>query len=229
MLEFPADIISIIKEVLKKVAIIDYQMGNLFSVKQACLHVGLEPVVTTEEKILLEADAAILPGVGAFGEAMSHLRQLDFIDSIKEFVKTGKPFMGICLGMQLLFSKTEEFGIHEGIGIIPGKVVRFLNLEKGRRKKKVPHVGWNQINFSSHIKSWERTPLEAVAVGEYMYFVHSFYTIPDDTNVTVTQTNYENEQYCSAILHQNVFATQFHPEKSGEEGLKIYKKWASMI
>ena len=229
MLVLPAGITFAFKVILKKIAIVDYQMGNLFSVKQACLHVGLDPIITTEKNIILEADAAILPGVGAFGEAMSQLRKMDLVDSIKEFVKSGKLFMGICLGMQLLFSQTEEFGIHEGIGIIPGKVVRFLQSGEDKGKIKVPQVGWNQINFSSKIKSWEQTPLETVRVGEYMYFVHSFYTIPDDMNLAITETIYGDISYCSAILNQNVFATQFHPEKSGAEGLKIYKNWAKKI
>jgi len=187
---------------MKKIAIIDYQMSNMFSVENALKHLGFEPVITSDKSIILSADGAILPGVGAFGEAMKKLKDLDLINSIKEFIKSGKPFMGICLGLQLLFSESEEFGNAKGLDVIKGRVDAF---SKHREIRRIPHVGWNKI----------------LPGDSYMYFVHSFYANPIDKKAVATTTEYDGFSFCSSVLQNNVYACQFHPEKSGPKGLEI--------
>lgn len=203
-----------------KVAIIDYQLSNLFSVKHAFDYLKIDSEITSDKSIISKCDAAILPGVGAFGDAMNNLRQLNLIELIKEFVSTDKLFMGVCLGMQLLFSESEEFGIHQGLNLIKGKVKKFSSKE---RIIKVPQIGWNQILKPND--SWNNSPLKNIKNSEFMYFVHSYFCLPDDNSVILSETVYENIQYCSSLLKDNVFATQFHPEKSGQEGIKIYRDW----
>lgn len=213
-----------------KVAIIDYEMGNLFSVQHACAAVGLEPVVTTDKRVLLESEAAILPGVGAFGAAMDNLHKLDLVRPILDFIAAGKPLMGICLGMQLVFEESEEFGVHKGLGLVGGRVVRFSNRGPEGAAVKVPQIGWNRIDPpKDRPEAWRGTALEGIAAGEYMYFVHSYYALPSDPDDALTITDYEGTGYCSAVKRGNVFASQFHPEKSAIEGLKIYRNWADSI
>ena len=203
-----------------KIAIIDYQLSNLFSVKHAFDYLKINSEITSDKSTLSRVDAAILPGVGAFGDAMDNLKKLDLIDPIKEFIRSGKPFMGVCLGMQLLFSESEEFGIHQGLNIVKGKVKKFSNADK---PIKVPQIGWNQILKADN--NWNNSPLESIKSGEFMYFVHSYYVVPKDPSVILSETIYEDIGYCSSILKDNVFAAQFHPEKSGQEGIKIYRDW----
>ncbi|WP_428741977.1 imidazole glycerol phosphate synthase subunit HisH [Tenacibaculum sp.] len=204
---------------MKKVAIIDFKLGNIYSVVQACQEVGLNVSITSNYDEILAADGVILPGVGAFGDAINNLKELNLDKTIKDFVNTGKPFMGICLGLQLLFSESEEFGDYEGLGLIEGKVVKFDN-----SSFKVPQIAWNRINENEVL--WIDTPLNKTKNGEFMYFVHSYYVIPDNPNYILTTTNYCGVNYCSSIKKDNIFATQFHPEKSGEKGLEIYKEWS---
>lgn len=210
-----------------RVAIIDYELANMFSVDRACSHVGLEPVVTSDPRVIESADAAILPGVGAFGEAMHNLHRLDLVEPIRAFIDSGKPFLGICLGMQLLFTGSEEFGETKGLGIIAGRVVRFPG-EIGGRKIRVPHIGWNRVVRPSG-RSWEETALSETASGEYMYFLHSFYVVPDTPGEALCVTNYEGIEYCSGVARENVSGLQFHPEKSAERGIDIYRSFASQI
>jgi len=216
---------------LPVVSILDYGMGNLFSIKQACEHVGMKPIITSDRSVICASDALILPGVGAFRDAMDCLHSMDLIVPLLDFVASGKPVMGICLGLQLLLSESEEFGIHKGLGIIKGHVIRFpIRDEKGRMNK-VPHVGWNRIymNNNTDRKGWEKTPLTAVNDGEFMYFVHSYYVQPDENHVILSMTEYGGVEYCSSLLYKNVFGVQFHPEKSSLEGMKIYRDWAKFL
>jgi imidazole glycerol-phosphate synthase subunit HisH len=215
----------------KAVGIVDFQMGNLFSVRHACSFVGLEPEIFSDFRKIKTYDALILPGVGAFGEAMRNLKELNLDKPLLDFIADGKPFLGICLGMQLLFSESEEFGTHTGLNVIPGKVVRFPNVNKSGGPVKVPHIGWNRI-FPPQEKPgtpWEKTPLEGIAPGEFMYFVHSYYAVPANPKHVLTTTTYGSIAYCSSIIHGNVIATQFHPEKSAQKGLAIYQNWATTI
>ncbi|MCA9401202.1 MAG: imidazole glycerol phosphate synthase subunit HisH, partial [Candidatus Omnitrophica bacterium] len=207
-----------------KISIIDYHMGNLFSVVKACAEVGLKAVITHDKERIASSDAIILPGVGAFGDAMQQLRDLDILDATIDFIKQGKPYFGICLGMQLLMSESEEFGTHKGFDVISGKVVRLDPEHEHGRIAKVPQVGWNQIypNSGASDSTWKNTPLAKMDVGEYMYFVHSFVVQPEDPAVVLTETNYEGVTFCSTILKGNIFAVQYHPEKSGDHGMHIY-------
>lgn len=205
-----------------KVAIIDYQLSNLFSVKHAFNYLKIDSEITSDKSIIKNCDAAILPGVGAFGDAMENLKQLGLIQIIKDFIFSGKPFIGVCLGLQLLFSESEEFGKHSGLNIVKGKVKKFSG--KGI---KVPQIGWNQIVKTDN-NLWPNSPLQNIKSGEFMYFVHSYYVKPQDKSVVLSETIYENISYCSSLLTRNVFATQFHPEKSGSEGIKIYHDWLKL-
>ncbi|ALL04392.1 hypothetical protein AQ505_02080 [Pedobacter sp. PACM 27299] len=209
----------------KKVVIIDYNLGNLFSVKQACDTVGINSKISSSKSEIEDADALILPGVGAFIEAMQNLENLDLVDTIKRNVIDGKPIFGVCLGLQLLFSKSEEFGSGEGLNLIPGVIRRFPS-SVDDRKIKVPQIAWNKIY--SHNQDWANTPLSGLSEEDYMYFVHSYYVDPADEFCILTKTNYEGLEYCSGVLKDNIFATQFHPEKSAQKGVSIYKNWATL-
>ena len=207
----------------KKVVIIDYQLGNLYSVKQACDTVGMNVVVSSNKEDILAADALVLPGVGAFIEAMSNLEKLDLIDAIKMKVNSGTPLFGICLGLQLLFTKSEEFGSGYGLNLISGIIKKFpKNIED--RKIKVPHITWNQVYNDNN--PWGETPLRDLKNHEFMYFIHSYYVQPDNDTCILTNTNYDGIEFCSSVVQKNIFAAQFHPEKSADKGISIYKNWA---
>jgi len=215
-----------------KVAIIDYGVGNLFSVKNACERVGLQADITFSKQEILSAEAVILPGVGAFGGAMDALKRLDLLSILKEIAASSRPFMGICLGMHLLMDDGSEFGDHKGLGIIKGSVIRFSNPADDTGKRlKVPHVGWNHVSKKEghNLSSWSDSPLEGLADGEFMYFVHSFYVKPADPALTLSTTKYGDIEFCSSLQYNNVFACQFHPERSDLQGLKVYMNMASII
>ena len=205
------------------IAIIDYGMGNLRSVQKGFEKVGFAAVVTADPKVVLEADKVVLPGVGAFPDCMRNLEQRGFIEPVLRVIREGRPFLGICLGLQLLFTESEEFGVHRGLDVIPGRVVRFPEgMRDGGEALKVPHMGWNQLTFS------RRSPVFAgLADGDNVYFVHSYYVQPDDAEVVATTTSYGIE-FCSSIWKDNIVATQFHPEKSQEKGLTILKHFGEM-
>jgi len=212
----------------KKIIIIDYNLGNLFSVNQALKNIGLEPKVSSDPNDIESADAILLPGVGAFNEAMKNLEKMQLVNPIKDFVNIGKPFMGICLGLQLLLSKSEEFGSSKGLNLIKGDVKRFNKIIHSNisQKLKVPQIAWNSIHRTK-IQTWDNTPLQNLNEGENMYFVHSYYIEPDDESIILSYTNYGLTKYASCVLKDNIFACQFHPEKSAEKGLTIYKNWAT--
>jgi glutamine amidotransferase len=211
---------------IKRVGIVDYQMGNLFSVRHACSAVGLQPEIINDADSLREYDALILPGVGAFGAAMANLDNLGLSRAIHEFIATGRPFLGICLGLQLLLSSSEEFGSHRGLDIIPGTVIRFPQTTPDGDLIRIPQIGWNAIRRPPQRESWETTPLTGLSANTYMYFVHSFYAAPKSPDHVLCLTDYEGVTYCSGVLFENVLAFQFHPEKSGREGISIYNNWA---
>lgn len=210
-------------EKIKKVIIIDYQLGNLFSVKQACDTVGMDAKLSSSKEDVLNADALVLPGVGAFIEAMNNLESLDLIEAIKIKVSLGTPIFGICLGLQLLFSKSEEFGSGSGLDLIPGIIKKFPDHIKDR-KIKVPHITWNQVYKLNN--SLQETALKELKDFEFMYFIHSYYVKPDSDSCILTNTNYDGIEFCSSVIKDNIFATQFHPEKSADKGISIYKNWA---
>lgn len=203
------------------IAIIDYDMGNLKSVAKAFEKVSAEARVTREAKDILDSSHVVLPGVGAFRDCMKNLEDYGLIDPILKAVSSGKPFLGICLGLQLLFETGEEFGIHEGLGVIKGKVVRFPSgMKSGGDELKVPHMGWNQANIQK-----ESRLLKGLPDSTYFYFVHSYYAAPTDNSVVLTKTGYGVE-FASAIEKDNVAACQFHPEKSQSAGLKILENFS---
>jgi len=206
----------------KNVVIIDYQLGNLFSVKQACDTVGMNAEISSKKEDIKNADALILPGVGAFIEAMNNLQKFELDDAIKQKVNSGTPIFGICLGQQLLFTESEEFGAGNGLDLISGVIKRFPETFEGR-KIKVPHIAWNTIlKFN---QEWDNSALRDLNNREFMYFIHSYYVKPMDHSCILTLTNYDGIEFCSSILKKNIFATQFHPEKSADKGISIYKNW----
>lgn len=209
----------------KKIVIVDYKLGNLFSVNQALVNIGLNTIITSNFAEISDADAIVLPGVGAFADAMNNLNELGLTNEIKTFVNSGKPFLGICLGLQLLFTNSEEFGSSNGLNLIEGTVKRFPNEITDNKTLKVPQIAWNTIDIPFG-KSWKNTPLEGIRENEDMYFVHSYYVLPSNFEVVLTETTYGSVKYASSILVNNIFACQFHPEKSGHVGLSIYKNWA---
>ena len=205
------------------IAIIDYGMGNLRSVQKGFEKVGYEAVVTADPKVVLESERIVLPGVGAFRDCIRNLEAGGFVEPILRVIKEGRPFLGICLGLQLLFTESEEFGLHKGLDIIPGRVVRFPEgMTEVGEELKVPHMGWNQLSF-------KRRPAAFAGLEEEtnVYFVHSYYVKPDDESVVATTTTYGIE-FCSSVWKDNIIATQFHPEKSQEKGLTILKQFAGM-
>ena len=211
-----------------KVAIVDYGLGNLFSISRACKHAGIDAIITADTNSIKNSDALILPGVGAFGDAMNYLKKYELIDPIKEFVATGKPFMGICLGMQLMFTESEEFGTHVGLNIIPGKIVKFPSFDNKNNKVRVPQIQWNQISKNTD-ELWQNSPLQNIPENIFVQFVHSYYAIPDYNEHILTYTEYADINYVSAVKKDNLTGFQFHPEKSGAYGLKIYENWAQSI
>jgi len=209
------------------VAIVDYNMGNLYSVKHACAYVGLHAEITSSHETITNARAVILPGVGAFGDAMGTLHRLGLVSVLRDIAASGKPLIGICLGIQLLMTESYEFGRHPGLDIIEGPVVPFENPTEHGRALKVPQIGWNRIVSAD--RSWVETQIDGVANGEYMYFVHSFIVKPQDPSVMLSTSCYGNVGFCSSLQRGNVFACQFHPERSGVEGLKVYRNLAHLI
>ncbi len=206
------------------IAIIDYGMGNLRSVQKGFEHVGRDAVVTRDPKTILSASRVVLPGVGAFPDCMRNLEEYGLIEAVYKSIESGKPFLGICLGLQLLFTESEEFGISKGLDIIKGRVVRFKGPQFETQDSKletlkVPHMGWNSISI-------KRRPLvlRDFPDNSYVYFVHSFHVVPDDTSVIATMTSYGIE-FVSSIWKDNIFASQFHPEKSQTLGLSILKRF----
>lgn len=205
------------------IAIIDYGMGNLRSVQKGFERVGSEALVTSDPQQILQADRVVLPGVGAFRDCIRNLEQGGFVEPILKVIAEGRPFLGICLGLQLLFSESEEFGLHRGLGVIPGRVVRFPEgMSAAGEKLPVPHMGWNQISLKTP------SPLfEGIADQSNVYFVHSYFVKPDDHSVVAATCDYGLE-FCAAIRKDNLVATQFHPEKSQAIGLKMLKNFAEM-
>jgi len=198
------------------VAIIDYNMGNLASVYNACKLIDVDATIVKDPAKLQDFNRVILPGVGAFGDAMKHLKSTGMYDAIKEFAVSGKPMVGICLGMQLLFESSEEFGDTKGLGVIPGRVVAFDKSKMDMDEHKVPHVGWNKI-FNKQNKLFDG--LE----NPYLYFVHSFHAVCDE-QYTIGTTHYGYE-FVSAVQKENIYGLQPHPEKSHDNGIQILKNF----
>jgi glutamine amidotransferase len=199
-------------------AIVDYGMGNLRSVQKAFERLGHAAEVTRDPERIEGAPGVVLPGVGAFGACMANLTSLGLVEPVKHAIASGRPFLGICLGMQLLFEESEEFGPVAGLGVLPGRVVRFAP-DPGR---KVPHMGWNALRVVHAAPA-----LAGIDDGAYVYFVHSYYSVPDDPAVVATTTPYGHE-FASSVVRDNLFACQFHPEKSQKAGLALLTKFLAL-
>ena len=199
------------------IAIIDYGMGNLRSVEKGFQKVGIDAKVVTDPRTVDDARGIVLPGVGAFRDCMRNLREMSLIEPVLRSIQKGKPYLGICLGLQVLFTESGEFGTYTGLDVFKGKVVRF------QVDLKVPHMGWNTLNVL-------RKPpiLEGIEVGTFFYFVHSYYVVPEDEKITATTTEY-GIPFTSMVWKENVFATQFHPEKSQENGLRILRNFGDFV
>jgi len=208
---------------MTKIAIIDYGMGNLRSVQKGFEKVGFDAVVTADPKVVLQAEKVVLPGVGAFRDCMRNLEQAGFVEPILKVIREGRPFLGICVGMQLLFTDSVEFGQYEGLNVIPGHVLRFPEgMREGEEALKVPHMGWNQLAIKRRPPAFVE-----VADGANVYFVHSYYAKPEDERVVAATSSYGVE-FCAAVWKDNIVATQFHPEKSQAVGLSILKNFGEM-
>ncbi|MBI3000202.1 MAG: imidazole glycerol phosphate synthase subunit HisH [Deltaproteobacteria bacterium] len=203
---------------MSEIAIIDYGMGNLRSVQKAFERVGCPARVVRDPQQIAAARAVVLPGVGAFNACMENLRHLGLVEVVRDAVRRGKPFLGICLGFQLLFSESEEFGPQKGLDLFAGKVVGF---HPGNGLK-VPHMGWNRLE-----KTRNSPFLDGIGDGDYVYFVHSYYVVPEDPSVVATTTTY-GAPFVSSIATDTLFACQFHPEKSQEIGLRILANFARL-
>lgn len=198
------------------IAIVDYSAGNLRSVVNAVRTLGYRPKVTSSPEDVLNARAVILPGVGAAADTMANLKALDLVDPIRRFISDGRPYLGICIGLQILFTSTEEGGWHECLNLIPGLV------RKLPPKLKIPHMGWNQVK-----QKISHPIFNGIPDGSNFYFVHSYYAEPDDISLVSGETEY-SLPICSILTRGNLVATQFHPEKSGEVGLRLYDNFIKM-
>ncbi len=202
------------------ISIIDYDMGNLRSVEKAFEKVGAKATTTRDPKVIMNSSHVVLPGVGAFKDCMKNLEDYGLIEPILKSIGSGKPFLGICLGLQLLFEESSEFGTHKGLGVIKGKVVRFPSGKVLGEELKVPHMGWNDVKMEKGSRV-----LKDMDDGSFFYFVHSYYAVPVDKGVTLTTTDY-GVKFTSSVEKDNVIACQFHPEKSQKAGLRILKNFS---
>ena len=210
---------------MKKVTIIDYGLSNLLSVQHAFAHFGAETLVTGKAEDVLAADALVLPGVGAFKDGMAGLEKLGLIEPIRQKAAAGTPLLGICLGMQMLFDESEEFGLHKGLRLIPGRVVKIPSTDVQGRPQKVPHISWDPLNPAGGRTDFAGTVLAGVTPGEECYFIHSYEAKPADEADRLADTVYGGRAVCAAAAHGSVVGCQFHPEKSGKVGLKIIEEY----
>jgi imidazole glycerol-phosphate synthase subunit HisH len=218
-----------------RVAIVDYGVGNLFSVAQACVHVGLSAEISSDAARIVSADAVILPGVGSFGFAMSRLRDLGLVNTLLETANADKPLMGVCLGFQLLFDESEEMGRTSGLGLISGTVRPLANAIRATEPKlkiRIPNIAWLPITLPqrlAHQTHWTSGLMNGLAGGSSLYFVHSYFAELEQENDVVAETTYQDFTYCCATERENVFGCQFHPEKSSSAGLQIYQNLARRL
>lgn len=209
------------------VTVVDYGIGNLLSVARAFEHCGASVVLTADAAKIADADYLILPGVGAFADGMAGLNERGLVDPIKEFVAKERPFLGICLGMQMMLDESEEFGANGGLGLIPGKVVAIPAVGSDGAAHKIPHIGWNEICAPESI-SWEGTILKDTIPLSSFYFVHSFAAVPTQHDHRLADCYYNGQLIAAAIRTNNIYGCQFHPEKSSSDGLHIIKSFMSL-
>ena len=206
---------------ISRITVVDYGRGNLFSLARALEHLGAAANITADPAAIAAAERLILPGVGAFGDGMENLRARGLVEPVQRYGASGRPLLGICLGMQLLLDESDEFGSHRGLGLVPGRVTRFA--DSPERKWKVPHVGWSRL--SPGAGAWDGSALAPLPDGERMYFVHSYFAVPAKPEHRLAVTPYAGIEFCSALKAGPIQGFQFHPEKSGENGLCLLKEW----
>ena len=211
---------------MNDVAIIDYGAGNILSVNRAVLHCGAHALVTNNPEIILAADKVILPGVGAFASAMDALRATGLDAVVRQVAAAGTPLLGICLGMQMMATSSAEFGSHEGLNIIPGRVLPLPNRSIAGKEMKIPKVGWSTLNPSSN-KGWDGSPLSGLVEGDSVYLVHSYQLVLEQADDLLAYYDHGGHAVTAAIRRGLIYGCQFHPEKSGEVGLKILRSFIS--
>ncbi|MCH7707929.1 MAG: imidazole glycerol phosphate synthase subunit HisH [Myxococcales bacterium] len=213
---------------MKRVSVIDYGVSNLLSVRRALEHCDAEVELVQTAGAIRAADRVVLPGVGAFEDGMRGLRDRSFVDPIREFADTGRPFLGICLGMQMMFDASEEFGEHEGIGLIPGRIVPIPRHGLTGAAHKIPHIGWNTLGSAASGRDWGGTVLDGIDDGSYAYFVHSFTAAPAQDDDRLADTDYNGLVLSAVVASGNLYGAQFHPEKSGATGLQVVRNFLAL-
>ena len=207
------------------IVVIDYGVGNLLSVERGFQHHNIDVCVTSDKEKILTASHVVLPGVGAFGKAMAALDERDLIGTIKALGAKETPLLGICLGMQLLLEESEEFGRHEGLGLIPGKVVPIPTHSLDGKPLKSPHIGWGELKPRCYESDWMNTALDQTKLNDTAYFVHSYMSVPSNQNHIIAETDFGGNKIPAVLSYKKILACQFHPEKSSEVGLKILKRF----
>lgn len=213
---------------MNNVLVVDYGMGNLYSIGRALEHLGASVRISDSPENIEKADRLVLPGVGAFADGVRGLEERGLIEPLKKYASSGRPLLGICLGMQLLFEMSEEFGEHCGLGLVPGRVVAVPATDVDGKPHKVPHMGWSALRRPVGRHSWTGTILANVEEGEAVYFVHSFMAVPANKSNRFADTHYGGQQICAAVHWDHIYGCQFHPEKSGKVGLRILKTFLHM-
>lgn len=214
---------------MNSVAVIDYGVGNLLSVNRALAHCGASVSVTSDPTEIYAADRVVLPGVGSFADGMAALKAHGLDVVVKKVASSGTPLLGICLGMQMLFDESEEFGMTRGLGLIPGRVVTMPTLTQAGQARKIPHIGWNELVLPAQRKSWQNTLLADVSLGEAVYFVHSYMAVPASLTYRLADCNYGGTPIAAVVSRDNVVGCQFHPEKSGEVGLAVLRSFIAPL
>ena len=215
-------------EMTKKISILDYGIGNIFNLTKAFESCGAEVELIDNPSDIINSEKLILPGVGAFAKAMEELGNKKFIDPVKEFASTGKPLLGICLGAQMLFSESYEFGLHKGLDLVKGKVVKIRDIDEKGKDYKVPYISWSELHKPQNNINWEKTILKGIREGTTAYFIHSFTFVPENIEHRLADTFYDNVRLCAAVKHENIYGTQFHPERSGKFGLQILENFINL-
>lgn len=214
--------------VIRKVTVVDYGIGNVYSVCQAIRNLGGEPVLTADKQSILAADRLVLPGVGAFSQGMQRLARKGLDEVVKRFCETGRPFLGICLGMQMLMERSSELGQHDGLSIIPGRVERLAAVAHDGTPHKVPHIAWAPLFLPKERTEafWEGTILKGIKPGQQtFYFVHSYAVCPTNQEHALAESEYDGIRFTAAVCKDNVLGTQFHPERSGPAGLQVFRNF----